>query len=31
MVRFSHTNDTGYLPQTTPGLGYNNDVTAGRG
>jgi hypothetical protein len=29
--RFSHTHDTGYLPLTTPGLGYNNDVTAWQG
>jgi hypothetical protein len=25
--RFSHTNDVGYTPLTTPGLGYNNHVT----
>jgi hypothetical protein len=29
--RFSHTHDTGYLPLTTPGLGYNNDVRAWQG
>ena len=25
--RFSHTDDSGYTPLTTPGLGYNNQVT----
>jgi hypothetical protein len=29
--RFSHTGDAGYLPLTTPGLGYNNDVKAWQG
>jgi len=29
--RFSRTHDTGYLPLTTPGLGYNNDVKAWQG
>ena len=29
--RFSRTHDTGYLPLTTPGLGYNNDVVAWQG
>ena len=29
--RFSRTHDTGYLPLTTPGLGYNNDVIAWQG
>lgn len=31
MGRFSRTHDTGYLPLTTPGLGYNNDVIAWQG
>jgi len=31
MGRFSRTHDTGYLPLTTPGLGYNNDVVAWQG
>src|SRR5260370_9457593 len=26
-LRFSYTNDVGYTPLTTPGLGYNNQVT----
>ncbi|MDQ2901707.1 MAG: carboxypeptidase-like regulatory domain-containing protein, partial [Acidobacteriota bacterium] len=30
-ARYSHTHDTGYLPLTTPGLGYNNDVGAHQG
>lgn len=30
-ARYSHTHDAGYLPLTTPGLGYNNDVTAHQG
>jgi len=29
--RFSRTNDSGYLPLTTPGLGYNNNVIAWQG
>ena len=29
--RFSRTHDTGYLPLTTPGLGYTNDVIAWQG
>ncbi|MCU1257795.1 MAG: hypothetical protein JWO80_680 [Bryobacterales bacterium] len=29
--RFSHTSDSGYLPLTTPGLGYNNQVTSWQG
>ncbi len=29
--RFSRTHDSGYLPLTTPGLGYNNDVVAWQG
>jgi len=31
MGRFSHTHDTGYLPLTTPGLGYNNEIKAWQG
>ncbi len=31
MGRFSRTHDDGYLPLTTPGLGYNNDVVAWQG
>ena len=31
MGRFSRTHDIGYLPLTTPGLGYNNDVVAWQG
>ncbi|MGH9666051.1 MAG: hypothetical protein ACRD9L_16620, partial [Bryobacteraceae bacterium] len=30
-IRYSHTHDTGYLPLTTPGLGYNNDVGVHQG
>jgi hypothetical protein len=31
MGRFSRTKDAGYLPLTTPGLGYNNTVIAWQG
>jgi hypothetical protein len=31
MGRFSRTHDGGYLPLTTPGLGYNNDVIGWQG
>jgi hypothetical protein len=30
-IRYSHSTDAGYLPLTTPGLGYNNEVGVHQG